>query len=150
MKKDFVHPNFQRVDVILHTLNMISTHPTLKIHVGCDSVVCGNETCFYFVIAYRYGRNGASFIYKKLCVLNLPTKLERLKKEVAITMEWIDFLEQNDILVDIVEFDLNSNPTEFSSTLVNAAKGWAEGIGYKVLVKPDSQIAVKAANFLCQ
>lgn len=150
MKKDFVHPNFQRVDVILHTLNMISTHPTLKIHVGCDSVVCGNETCFYFVIAYRYGRNGASFIYKKLCVSNLPTKLERLKKEVAITMEWIDFLEQNDILVDIVEFDLNSNPTEFSSTLVNAAKGWAEGIGYKVLVKPDSQIAVKAANFLCQ
>ena len=150
MKKDFVHPNFQRVDVILHTLNMISTHPTLKIHVGCDSVVCGNETCFYFVISYRYGRNGASFIYKKLCVSNLPTKLERLKKEVAITMEWIDFLEQNDILVDIVEFDLNSNPTEFSSTLVNAAKGWAEGIGYKVLVKPDSQIAVKAANFLCQ
>lgn len=150
MKKDFNQPNGQRVDVIVHTLNMISTHPTLKIHVGCDSVVCGNETCFYFVIAYRYGRNGASFIYKKLCVPNLPTKLERLKKEVAITMEWIDFLEQNDILVDIVEFDLNSNPTEFSSTLVNAAKGWAEGIGYKVLVKPDSQIAVKAANFLCQ
>lgn len=150
MKKDFFTPSNQRIDVILHTLNMISTHPTLKIHVGCDSVVCGNETCFYFVIAYRYGKNGASFISKKFCSANLSTKIERLWKEVEITMEWVKFLEDNDILVDVIEFDLNSNPTEFSSSLVNAAKGWAEGIGYKVLVKPDSQIAVKAANFLCQ
>ena len=150
MKKDFSRPDGQRVDVIVHTLDMISKYPTLKIYVGCDSVVCGNETCFYFVIAYRYGRNGASFISKKFCSANLSTKIERLWKEVEITMEWVKFLEDNDILVDVVEFDLNSNPTEFSSTLVKAAKGWAEGIGYNVLVKPDSQIAVKAANFLCQ
>jgi len=150
MKKDFFTPANQRVDIIVHTLGMISKYPTLKIYVGCDSAVKGNETCFYFVVAYRYGKNGASFVSKKFVVPNLSTKLDRLWKEVEITMEWVQFLEENDILVDVVEFDLNLDQTTVSSSLVNAAKGWAEGIGYTVKVKPDEQIAVKAANFLCQ
>lgn len=150
MKKLFKSANHHPTNVLNFTESLVSRYPALQIYAGTDSVVVGDETHFYFVIAYRYGKNGATFLYDKLVTERLASKEVRLWREVEITIDWIKWLEENDICVDVIEFDLNTDTTHVSSMFVDGAKGWANSMGYKVAVKPETQIAVKAANFLCQ
>ena len=42
--------------------------------------------------------------------------------------------------------DYNENENFFSNKLVPFAKGWANSLGYKVNVKPNNQIATRAAD----
>ena len=37
-----------------------------------------------------------------------------------------------------------------SHKLISAAKGWANSLGYKVNVKPNNQIATRAADYHCR
>jgi len=37
-----------------------------------------------------------------------------------------------------------------SNKLISATKGWANSLGYKVNVKPNSQIATRAADHHCK
>ncbi len=121
-----------------------------KIHIGCDSVVIGPFVEFYFVLAARHEQKGASFIYHKFQSDRFPDKRARLIREIEMSMEWLAFFRENGINVDFIEFDLNSEKGHFSETLVSFAKGWASAEDIASLVKPDEQVAVKAANHLCQ
>ena len=49
----------------------------------------------------------------------------------------------------IVELDYNTDEKYKSNVVISEMKGWAEGMGFIVTVKPDEQIAVKAADYLC-
>jgi predicted RNase H-related nuclease YkuK (DUF458 family) len=45
--------------------------------------------------------------------------------------------------------DYNENEYRPSNRLVSATRGWANSLGYKVNIKPYSQIATKAADYHC-
>jgi len=46
--------------------------------------------------------------------------------------------------------DYNNDEYYMSSKLVSAAKGWATSYGYKVNIKPNKQIATRAADYHCR
>ena len=46
--------------------------------------------------------------------------------------------------------DYNDNEAHKSYKLISAAKGWANSLGYKVNVKPQIQIATRAADYNCK
>ncbi len=46
--------------------------------------------------------------------------------------------------------DYNSQDKYFSSKLVQPVVGWAMSLGYKTNIKPDNQIATKAADHHCR
>ncbi len=61
--------------------------------------------------------------------------------------EWLS----NQINVKIeIDMDYNSDEKFISNKLISAAKGWANSLGYKVNVKPNNQIATKAADHHCK
>jgi len=46
--------------------------------------------------------------------------------------------------------DYNGDENYQSHKLIAAAKGWANSLGYKVNVKPNNQIATRAADYHCK
>jgi predicted RNase H-related nuclease YkuK (DUF458 family) len=46
--------------------------------------------------------------------------------------------------------DYNEDENFKSNKLISAAKGWANSLGYKVNVKPNNQIATRAADYHCK
>lgn len=105
-----------------------------------------------------------------------PDIYMKLWKEAVLTMEVAEFLTNERILSKdeiILEFDYNGLVKTLSTQLISGAKGWATQLGYNTLTKCnpnareklveyvevffgeeviqiDQQIAVKAANHLCQ
>lgn len=144
-------------NVVNYCLEQMTLHPNCKIYIGTDSQKIksrkkrekGGKIAFFTVVATRYGKNGANFVY---CKQNLGgmTPQEKLEVEMEITMAYVSKLEDNEILVDYIEFDYNEDEKWLSNQMIHRATGWARGIGYKTLVKPDELVAIKAANHLCQ
>ena len=47
-------------------------------------------------------------------------------------------------------FISNDDKYYMSNKLVSAARGWAQSYGYKVNIKPNKQIATRAADYHCR
>lgn len=153
VKKYFKNINGQTVDIVEFCQQKCTNNTTL--YVGTDSVVTKDKTAFVVVVAIRFGKpqdktaKGGTFCYLIHKVPRHKDKLERLRQEADVTMEMVQYLEDNYIPVDIVEFDYNSDPSHDSNKVIDQV-GWATGLGYKITVKPDEQVAVKAADHICR
>jgi predicted RNase H-related nuclease YkuK (DUF458 family) len=153
-KRYFKNLKHETVDVIDFCKNNIRDGTT--VYVGTDSVVQKDRSLFVTVVAIRFGSmkdktaKGVTFSYLKTYAEKYKDKLYRLREEAKFTMEMVSFLEDNFIKVDYVEFDYNSDEKHLSNKVLSEGKGWAEGLGYKVTVKPDEQVAVKAADYICR
>lgn len=125
------------------------------LYIGTDSVALRDRTLFVTVVAVRFGKpkdktaKGASFVYLKTYVPKHKDKLSRLREEAHVTMDIVQFLEDNFVPVDVVEFDYNSDPDHISNKVIDII-GWPKAQGYMVTVKPDEQVAVKAADHICR
>jgi predicted RNase H-related nuclease YkuK (DUF458 family) len=146
-------------DILGYTLDIIKKDPKVKIYIGTDSQKHSRKVTYVTCIAYRnsFGR-GVHVIYR---IVNHKRPkgigrskvhiLERLTKEVEMTMELADFFRQeSNVKISFVEFDLNEDEKYPSSALVNMATGWARGMGLTPIIKPSEMCAVKAANELCR
>jgi len=49
-----------------------------------------------------------------------------------------------------IDMDYNNDEYFMSHKLVSAARGWARSYGYKVNIKPNKQIATRAADYHCR
>ena len=49
-----------------------------------------------------------------------------------------------------IDLDYNVDERYYSNNLVQAASGWAQSLGYKVNIKPDNQVATRAADQHCR
>ena len=49
-----------------------------------------------------------------------------------------------------IDMDYNDDEYYMSNKLVSAARGWAQSFGYKVNIKPNKQIATRAADYHCR
>ena len=85
------------------------------------------------------------------------------KQEVLITDMWTRLWQEAEMSIDVAEWlthqvsvrveidmDYNSDESFKSNKLISATKGWANSLGYKVNVKPDNQIATRAADYHCK
>ena len=134
------------IDPVNHTLSIIKDFPSVKIHVGSDSQNIGKQTNYTSVIAYKLGTRGVHYILSKSSVTIIDDMWKRLWLEAEhsiIVAEWLT--KQISVKVEI-DMDYNSDEAYRSNKLISATKGWANSLGYKVNVKPNSQIATRAAD----
>ena len=140
----------ERIDPIAHTLKILKDYPNVQIHIGSDSQNVGKKTRYATVIAYRYGSRGEHYILSKKNEALLKDMWSRLWKEAEMSIDVAEWLT-NQISVRVeIDMDYNSDENFKSSKLISATKGWANSLGYKVNVKPNNQIATKAADYHCK
>jgi len=140
----------ERIDPVEHTLKILRDYPTVKIHIGSDSQNIGKKKKYATVIAYRYGSRGVHYILSKKTELLIKDMWTRLWKEAEMSIDIAQWLtHQVSVRVEI-DMDYNSDENFKSSKLISATKGWANSLGYKVNVKPNNQIATKAADYHCK
>tara|TARA_X000000950_G_scaffold56067_2_gene67324 strand:- start:10284 stop:10733 length:450 start_codon:yes stop_codon:yes gene_type:complete len=140
----------ERIDPIEHTLNILKNYPHVQIHIGSDSQNVGKKTKYATVIAYRYGSRGVHYILSKKTEVIIKDMWTRLWKEAEMSIDVAEWLtHQVSVRVEI-DMDYNSDENFKSSKLISATKGWANSLGYKVNVKPNNQIATRAADYHCK
>lgn len=154
MRRVFKDRDGNKVDEIKHCLEVLKNKSFTKIYVGSDSQKKRKTIEYAVVIAFRYGNRGAHYIFSKW---NVSRKgygkgdqliEKRLQEEVATTMEIVSRLQENSISVYQIDFDLNCDPKWKSHKFVQMATGWGKAMGCNVSIKPDVQVATKAANHI--
>ena len=140
----------ERIDPVEHTLKILRDYPTVKIHIGSDSQNIGKKTKYATVIAYRYGSRGVHYILSKKTELLIKDMWTRLWKEAEMSIDIAQWLTHQVSVKVEIDMDYNSDENFKSSKLISATKGWANSLGYKVNVKPNNQIATKAADYHCK
>lgn len=154
MRKVFRDIHGNRVDEIDYSLKVLREKKGCTVYVGSDSQKKRKTIEYATVIAYRYGHKGCHIIYSKEAVRRKgygrgdALIQKRLLKEIEDSVETAERLTNNSIKVEQIDFDLNGNPKWKSNKLVQMAVGWASSLGYKVSIKPDVQVASKAANHI--
>ena len=146
----FIDTKGNKVDPIIHTKKILNKNPFVSIHIGTDSQSRAKKTQFATVIAYRYGNRGVHYILSKVAFPKIKDLWTRLWKEAEMSINVSELITNSlDISVEI-DMDYNEDNNFKSNKLVAATKGWANSLGYKVNVKPNIQIATKAADHHCK
>ncbi len=121
----------------------------LKVCIGTDSQVKGNETEYATVIVFlRAGRGGFMFIHNERSQQQMSIK-ERMLMEVAKS---IDIAYQlcplfNTYQVDMeVHADINTNPQFKSNDALREAMGYIMGMGFAFKAKPEAFASSSCAN----
>jgi predicted RNase H-related nuclease YkuK (DUF458 family) len=140
----------KRIDTLAHTLNILKKNPSVEIHVGSDSQSVGKQTIYCTVIAYRFGNRGVHYVLSKTAVPLISDMWTRLWKEAELSIEVAEWISKLVPLKIEIDMDYNEDENFQSYKLISAAKGWANSLGYKVNVKPNNQIATRAADHHCK
>jgi predicted RNase H-related nuclease YkuK (DUF458 family) len=150
MNRVFKTVNGQAVDIVKHTLDVLKECPYAEIHVGTDSQNHRRQTWYCTVIAYRYGNRGVHYVLHVEKIKKIRDRWSRLWKEAELSIETAQLLTSKVKVQAQIDLDFNADERFFSNTLVQAASGWASSLGYKVNIKPDNQIATRAADHHCR
>jgi predicted RNase H-related nuclease YkuK (DUF458 family) len=122
----------------------------LEIHVGCDSQNFRRHTIYVTTVVFRYPRNGAHVIFRKERVPKIDDMWTKLWGETERSVALANLiLEENEIRVDQIDLDFNSDSSYPSHKLISASRGYITSLGYASTVKPDLQMAAWAADVLC-
>lgn len=151
MERVFRLDNGQIVDPVEHTKEVLAKYSfkgDVKVYVGCDSQNRRWSTSYVCVIAFRYGTRGTHYIYTRDNLKKIKDRWDRLSREVTLSIEIADLLKENGIPVHCVDLDFNQKEMARSFQLVAWARGWVTSLGYNCTVKPDEQVASRAADHL--
>ena len=138
------------IDPISHTREIIKKNPFVEVHVGTDSQSLAKMTQYITVIAYRYGNRGVHYILKKNGVPQIKDLWTRLWRETELSIDIAESIKKSLNVIPEIDLDYNENENFKSNKLVNASKGLANSLGYKVNIKPHIQIATRAADYHCK
>lgn len=150
MNRVFKKVDGQVVDVVKHTLSILEKCPYVEIHIGTDSQNHRRHTIYNIAIAYRYGNRGVHYILHSTKIKKVKDRWTRLWKEAEMSIETAELVSSKIKVKIEIDLDFNNDERHFSNRLVQAASGWATSLGYKVNIKPDNQIATRAADHHCR
>lgn len=154
MDRYFRTVNGELINLMEHILDQVEKNPHLSIYVGTDSqngTKKRRHTTYVTVVLFRYGTRGAHFVYLKERVPKIKDRYLRLSGEMERTIELAEMITSEiPIKIEALEFDYNSAVQTESTNLVGPALGWAESLGYKGKVKPDTLLSIRAADEICK
>jgi predicted RNase H-related nuclease YkuK (DUF458 family) len=146
--------------LIGHIQGILRRDPRVEVFLGTDSQRMGKRNRFITALCFRWNKvgdryRGAHFIYKSEWRKIHPTVEDKLRYEAQLTVEMYTWLLENmpSLRVHKLEADVSEDPGHVSNRVCDDIKGWLAGmIGSmeQVAVKPEVQVAVKAANQLLQ
>ncbi len=121
----------------------------LKVCIGSDSQVYGNEIEFGTVIVFlREGHGGFMFIANERSTQKMSLK-ERLLYEVSLSItiayELCDLLDEYHVDLE-VHADINTNPSFKSNDALKEAMGYILGMGFAFKAKPEAFASSSCAN----
>lgn len=121
----------------------------LKVCIGTDSQVKGNETNFATVIIFlRLGHGGFMFIHKEKSLQTFTIKermLMEVNKSIEVAYELCSLFTQYDVDMEI-HADINTNPQFKSNDALREAMGYILGMGFVFKAKPDAFASSSCAN----
>ena len=121
----------------------------LKVCIGTDSQVKGNETEFATVIVFlREGHGGFMFIHNEKTVHKYSIKermLVEVAKSIEIAYELCDLFTLYDVDME-VHADINTNPQFKSNEALREAMGYILGMGFAFKAKPEAFASSSCAN----
>jgi uncharacterized protein len=121
----------------------------LKVCIGTDSQVKGQETEFATVIVFlREGHGGFMFIHNERTRQQYSIK-ERMLVEVAKSIEIAYELCNLFTLYEVdmeVHADINTNPSFKSNDALKEAMGYILGMGFAFKAKPEAFASSSCAN----
>jgi len=121
----------------------------LKVCIGTDSQVKGQETEFATVIVFlREGHGGFMFIHNDKTKQRFTIK-ERMLMEVAKSIEIAYELCNLFTIYDVdmeVHADINTNPHFKSNDALKEAMGYILGMGFAFKAKPEAFASSSCAN----
>ena len=141
--------NGEPIDYLSYTKDIVKNFPSVEIHVGTDSYLLNDNTRYVTAIAFRFNKAGVHYIYTKKKFPRIKDNWERLWRETELSVDIARQLEKQKVKIEI-DMDYNSDENHRSNKLISATKGWANSLGYKVNVKPNNQIATRAADHHCK
>ena len=121
----------------------------LKVCIGTDSQVKGEETEFATVIVFlREGRGGFMFIHNEKTKQQFSIKermLVEVAKSIEIAYELCDLFTLYDVDME-VHADINTNPHFKSNEALREAMGYILGMGFAFKAKPEAFASSSCAN----
>ena len=121
----------------------------LKVCIGTDSQVKGEETEFATVIVFlREGRGGFMFIHNEKTRQHYSIKermLVEVAKSIEIAYELCDLFTLYDVDME-VHADINTNPHFKSNDALKEAMGYILGMGFAFKAKPEAFASSSCAN----
>lgn len=141
----------ESVELLSYVKSVLETSPDMKIYVGCDSQSFSNKTVYVTTVVFRNGKNGAHIVYRKENVPRVKDLWTKLWGELARAIDVAGYLKmEGGIEIHQIDMDYNTNPKHKSNIILKTAVGYVESMGYKYAVKPQTLIAISAANELCR
>jgi predicted RNase H-related nuclease YkuK (DUF458 family) len=156
-------------DVNQYVQNWIKENPYGQLVVGCDSQEHSRDVKYAIVIVMhykdKYGAGRGAHVIQAITKEPKPKKTYTVKngkkefdtstlqgklwKEVEYTIQAANMLEgcQKKIMIHL---DYNSKETEGSHILYASGLGYAQGMGYKAVGKPDAWGSTHVADALCR
>ncbi len=139
------------VDLLLYTKEILEKNPGSKIHVGCDSQSYATKTVYVTTVVFRYENRGAHVIYKREVIPRVKDLWSKLWGELNRAIDVAGYLKfEGKIDIHQIDLDYNTSPKYKSNIVLKAAVGYVESMGYNYAVKPETLIAISAANELCR
>ncbi|MBX5438211.1 MAG: ribonuclease H-like YkuK family protein [Thermoflavifilum sp.] len=121
----------------------------LKVCIGTDSQVRGDETEFATVIVFlREGHGGFMFIHNEKDHQRYSIRermLVEVSKSIEIAYELCDLFNEYDVDME-VHADINTNPHFKSNEALREAMGYILGMGFAFKAKPDAFASSCCAN----
>lgn len=151
MDKYFRTEQGERVNVIEHCREILGKYPKAEILIGTDSQSSKSHSYYSTVIVFRYGNNGAHYIYNNTKIPKIRDVFKRLFKECEMSIEIAEYIsEHTSYKIAAIELDYAGVKITKSTPLVSSTKGWCEALGYRAIVKGGEMIACKAADHCCR
>ena len=124
----------------------------LKVCIGTDSQVKGDETEFATVIVFLREHNGGfMFIHNEKTKQRYNIKermLVEVAKSIEIAYELCNLFIQYDVDME-VHADINTNPHFKSNDALREAMGYIMGIGFAFKAKPEAFASSCCADKVC-
>lgn len=131
--------------------NYLSDKKNTKVYIGTDSQNHRRTSVFATVVVFHHGNNGGHVLYSKVTVPKMKTMLQRLWKEVELSVECAEYIKNHTgIRANFIDLDLNPDEKFASNSVVRSAVGWIESLGYESRVKHFQPYATVMANNLCR
>jgi predicted RNase H-related nuclease YkuK (DUF458 family) len=139
------------VDLLSYTRAIVDKNPDVKIYVGCDSQTYSSKTVYVTTVVFRYDSRGAHVIYRREVIPRVKDLWSKLWGELNRAIDIAGYLKfEGKIEIHQIDLDYNTSPKYKSNIVLKAAVGYVESMGYNYAVKPESLIAISAANELCR